>query len=253
MSRNPKDGTRWTADICDLGATVQAFEGVEAVAHCAAIPRPTGRPGREVFQTNMTSAYAAFEAARIIGAQRVIFASSFTILGYPFADPLPTPERLPIDEGHPVAPREVYGTSKWLGEELLNSFVSAGAYSAVSLRMPWIQTSESFFAQIGPRRDTGEAARDLWAYLDAEDAGEAFVAALAWPGTGHLRCYIAAPDSYALKPTRELAAKAFGAGLVVETDLPTHGSPVSSALAARELGCAPARSWRCYPDPDDVR
>lgn len=81
------------------------------------------------------------------------------------------PAFCPLDETHPVAPQDIYGTTKWLGEELVESMVRLRAFRAVSLRMPWIQTPESFYHDIGERRRTAAAAADLWAYLDARDAG----------------------------------------------------------------------------------
>lgn len=238
---------RITADLCDLGTTAQLFEGAEAVLHCAAIPRPTGRAAAEVYRVNMATVYAATEAARLCGAGLFLYASSFSVLGYPFAAVLPMPRQLPIDETHPVAPQDIYGTTKWLGEELVEAMVRQGAFRAISLRMPLIQTPESFARDIGPRRDTPDAAADLWAYLDARDAGAAFAAALDWAGSGHLRCYLSAADSYAQRPTQELIATAFGSSVPLTRPLTGHAALIDCARAGTELGFAPQFSWRDYP------
>ncbi|MCC7319660.1 MAG: NAD(P)-dependent oxidoreductase [Rubellimicrobium sp.] len=250
----PRPDADWpmlTADLSDPAAAARAFDGAfdgaEAVCHCAAIPRPTGRAASEVFRVNMASIHAATEAARNAGARLFVQASSFSVLGYPFARTLPRPRRLPIDESHPAAPQDIYGTTKWLAEELIDAAVRAGDFRAVSLRMPWIQTAATFHAQVGPRRGTAAAAADLWAYLDATDAGRAFVAALDWAGEGHLRCYLSAADTYSETPTAELIARTFGDTVPVDPALSGHDSLISGARARAELGFRPLVGWRDYP------
>ena len=241
--------TRPSADLTDLGAAVQLFTCADAVVHCAAIPRPTGVAPVEVYRVNMAAMYAAVEGARLCGAGLFVYASSFSVLGYPFARTLPVPRFLPLDETHPVAPQDIYGTTKWLGEELLESFVRQNALRAVSLRMPWIQTPESFFRDIGERRRTPSACADLWAYLDARDAGAAFANALDWKGQGHLRCFLSASDTYSERPTRVLVDEAFGGAPQLRAPLEGHASLIDTTLAARELGFHPRHSWRDYPEP----
>jgi nucleoside-diphosphate-sugar epimerase len=236
-----------TADLCDLSATVDAFAGAEAIAHCAAIPRPTGNAAAEVWRVNMATIFAATEAARIVRAGLFVQASSFSILGYPFAPRLPVPSRLPIDESAPAAPQDVYGTTKWLAEERIAAMVRTGAFRAVMLRMPWVQTAGSFWRDIGPRRSTPEAAADLWAWIDAGDAGRAFAAALAWRGDCELRCYVSASTTYAEQDSRVLIAGAFGLGVRIDPALGGHDSLISGALAAAELGFRPTVDWRVYP------
>lgn len=245
----PQPGAGWacaTADLCDLGAAVQLFCGADAVLHCAAIPRPLGVAASEVFRVNMATVYAAAEAANMCNSGLFLYASSFSVLGYPFAARLPVPRYLPIDEAHPVAPQDIYGTTKWLGEELIEAMVRQGAFRAVSLRMPWIQTPESFARDILARRATAEAAADLWAYLDARDAGRAFARALDWGGQGHLRCYLSAADSYSERPTKELTAEAFGAEVPLRQGLDGHAALIDCGLARRELGFAAQHGWRDY-------
>lgn len=244
------DWEKVTADLSDLGAVIQLFAGADVVLHCAAIPRPTGVAPSEVFRVNMATIYAATEAARIAGVGLFVYASSFSVLGYPFAPTLPVPRFLPIDESHPVGPQDVYGISKWLGEELVDAMVRRGAFRAVSLRMPWVQTAESFHGDIDRRRRTAAAAADLWAYVDARDAAAGFVAATAWRGGGHLRCYLSADDSYAERPTRELVRQAFGDAPEIRAALDGHQALIDTGLARRELGFRPLHAWRDYADPE---
>lgn len=253
-ARQPEDSS-WThlvADLTDLTATAALFKGAEAVLHCAAIPRPTGTSAAEVWRVNMSTIYNATESARLAGAGLFVYASSFSVLGYPFAQELPVPRFLPLNETHPVAPQDIYGTTKWLGEELIEALVRQNAFRAVSLRMPWIQTPESFPRDIVPRRQTTAASADLWAWLDARDAGEAFAATLGWQGTGHLRCYLSAEESYSPRPTGDLVREAFGSAPEMRAALQGNQGLIDTSLARRELGWAPRHHWRDYPSEGEM-
>jgi nucleoside-diphosphate-sugar epimerase len=233
------------ADLTDLGVALQLIRDCDAVAHIAAIPRPTGKAASEVFATNMALAYNVTEAAVLNGAERFIYASSFSVLGYPFAQILPAPAYLPIDENHPIGAQDAYGLSKWLGEEIVEAAVRRGAFSAVSLRMPWIQTPRDFLEAVVPRRRLEESARDLWSYLDARDAAEAFVQALGWNGDGHLRTFLSAADTYSEEPTETLVARAFPT-TPVSPALPGFTSVIDNDHARATLGFTPRHSWRDY-------
>lgn len=234
-----------SADLTDLGLALQLIRDADAVIHVAAIPRPTGKAAAEVFRTNIATAYNVVEAAALSGAARFVYASSFSVLGYPFAERLVPPAYLPIDQDHPIGAQDAYGLSKWLGEEIVEAAVRRGAFSAVSLRMPWIQSPESFFQTVGPRRRTQAAGWDLWGYLDARDAADAFVKALAWQGQGHLRTFISAADSYSETPTADLLKAAFPS-VPIRRPLDGHASVIDNSHALATLGFAPHHSWRDY-------
>lgn len=235
-----------TADLTDLGSALQLVRDCDAVVHVAAIPRPTGRAGGEVFKTNVATAYNTVEAAAMAGATRFVYASSFSVFGYPFFERPVRPPYLPVDMNHPVGAQDPYGLSKWLGEEIVDAAVRRGAFSAVSLRMPWIQTPESFFEGVGPRRATADSARDLWSYLDARDAGQGFLNALEWKGKGHLRVLLSAGDTFMDEDTEPLARRAFP-GIVFTRPIAGCGAVLDTAQARATLGFQARHSWRSYP------
>lgn len=242
----PPPGATWqhdSADACRPDALQPLLRGVEALVHAAAIPRPTGHEPTEVLETNTMASFAAVEAAIAVGARRLVYASSFSVYGWPFAQRPPTPAYLPIDEAHPIGAQDAYALSKWLGEEIVEAGVRRAGLSAVSLRMPWLHTPASFVAAIPPRLASGGAHLDLWAYLDVRDAADAFVAAVTVPLAGHHRILLSAADSYAPEPTPVLVAAAFP-GCPLRRPLDGHAALLDSTRALDLLRWRPRRSWR---------
>jgi nucleoside-diphosphate-sugar epimerase len=241
--------THVTADLTDFAAALELVRDADAVVHIAAIPRPTGRTAGDVFHTNVGAAFNVVEATRLARIPRLVYASSFSVLGYPFGTPFVAPRSLPVDEEHPVHAQDPYGLSKWLGEEIVESAVRRGSLSAVSLRMPWVQSPQTFAAQIGPRRETADAVRDLWSYIDVRDAAEGFRLALDWRGDGHLRAYLAAADTYLEEETASALARALP-GVPMARPLDGFSGLIDTALARERLGFAPRHSWRDYANED---
>ena len=248
VDRVPAASVPWqqaAADLMDLGVALQLIRHCDAVVHLASLPRPLGLADAEVFRTNVALNYNVTEAAALGGVPRLIYASSVSVLGNPFGPRLIPTRYLPIDADHPPAPQESYGLSKWLGEEIVDAAVRRGAFDAVSLRLPWVQTPQSFFAQVAPRRVTEAAALDLWAYIDARDAASAFGQAVQWDGKGHLRVYATARDSYSEDRSADLVAKAFPHA-EIRRALNGYESVIDNALARMSLGFVAQHSWRDY-------
>ena len=246
----PPAGASWdhvTADLTDLGQALQLVRNAEAIVHLAAIPRPTGLPPGHVFATNVAAAYNVVEAAVLNGATRLVYASSMSVLGYPFYETPIAPTYVPLDSVHPVAPQDAYALSKWLGEEVVEAAVRRRpSLSAVSLRMPWIQTAATFPRDVVARRARAAlVARDLWGYLDARDAASAFVAAVERPIEGHKRFFISAADTFAEIETAALVRAAYP-HTVMKRALMGYETVFDLSEAREILGFVPAFGWRDY-------
>lgn len=233
-------------DLTDHSAALDAIRSADCLIHCAAIPRPTGVDAQTVFTTNMALMYNAIAAAEARQIPRIIYASSFSVLGLPFAPQPVEIAFLPIDESHPVAPQDVYALSKWLGEEMLDAWCRRTKMTAVSLRLPWIQTADSFPREVAPRRKTPDAALDLWAYIDAEDAADAFLAASTGLITGHERLFVTAADTYSDVQSATLI-KQHMIDTHLRQPLDGHRSLIDCGKAETTLGFRARRSWRDYP------
>lgn len=234
-----------TVDLTDFGEAVLALKGADVVVHAAAIPRPTGRTATDVFSTNMSIMFAVTEACVTLGIRRIVYASSFSVLGFPFFEQPVDLRYLPVDEAHPLGPQDAYALSKTLGEAVIDAAVRRGRLDAISLRMPWIQSAATFLKEVGPRRASAESGRDLWSYIDARDAAAAFLAAVEAKTTGHIPLFLSAADTYSETPTAELIRGAFG-DLELKRSFNAHEAVIDTSAAKRVLGFVPNHSWREY-------
>lgn len=96
-------------DITDLAVVRQAISGCDACVHLAAIPVEAAFG--KILHTNIQGTWAVFEAARLEGCPRVVFASSNHTTGYYSIHDRIGPE-------NPGRPDSYYGASKLFGEAL---------------------------------------------------------------------------------------------------------------------------------------
>ena len=229
------------ADITDYGQTVAALHGAEAVVHLGAIPAPGLQPEEVTFRTNITSTYNVFEAARILGMQRVVWASSETTLGLPFDRQAPI--YAPIDEEHPLFPETSYALSKVLGEEIGRQFNRWTGIPVVSLRLSNIMEPHDYAAFPTFQDDPFFRKWNLWGYVDARDVAQSCRLGLEAPISGAESFIVAAADSVMETPNAELMARVFP-GVPLRAGTGKHETLLSIAKAQRLLGYAPAYSWR---------
>src|SRR5687768_76643 len=107
----PRWLTRAEADITELTALEQAFDGTDAVVHRAATP-DVEATWKEVLPPNVIGAYNAYEAARRAGVGRFVFASSnHAVGGYMYDDAVFLDPQQPMQIGAdlPVRPDSLYG------------------------------------------------------------------------------------------------------------------------------------------------
>jgi nucleoside-diphosphate-sugar epimerase len=148
---------------------------------------------------------------------RVIYASSQSALGNPWAQELQPLDYIPVDEEHPCRPLEAYGLSKLMGEQVCQYFARSTGLPILSFRLPAIWPEFQFDRRINGRLTNQlQAAKSLWAYVDLRDAARACRLALERSWVGHQVLNIT-------------SRWAFGAATVPEL----------------------VRQW--YPDLDDVR
>ena len=131
------------ADLGELDAIRPAFDGVDTVVHLAAAAGDRQRPA-DIMRSNVVGAYNVFEAARLAGVARVIFASSgATVSGWEREPPLKhivagdygkVGEWTPLTHESPLRPSGLYGASKVWGEALGRHYADAHGMSVICLQ-----------------------------------------------------------------------------------------------------------------------
>jgi len=252
----PEGASFYEVDLTDAGETLELISNADpdAVVHLAAIPDSTGHAGSRVFTNNTESAYHVLDAAGRVGAD-VVWASSESAYGFPFADSVLKPEYVPIDEAHPLRPEDPYGVSKVAGEAVADATVRRHGVSVVSIRPSWVQYPGEYQTdQNRARFDLGDlAARstadppdggigNFWSYIDVRDLASMVEAALDADVSGHEAYLCHADENYLGVDTADLFDALFADAPPCDTD--GEAAAFTTAKAERDLGWTPEHTWR---------
>ena len=228
-------------DLTDLGQCHDVLAGADAVVHLAAIPAPELRPEGETFRINALSTYNVFATAMERGVGRVVWASSETVLGLPFAPATPPPFA-PLDESA-VRPESSYALSKLVGETMATQFARRSGIPFIGLRISNIMEPADYAAFPGYQADPTLRMWNLWGYVDVRDVAGAVRAALSAPVSGAEVCIVAAADTVMERPSAELLAEVFPR-VPVRGAIDGRQTLLSVDGAARLLGWRPEHRWQ---------
>ena len=145
LNRSAVDGFRCVrADIADLEAIKPAFQGQETVVHMSAF-LGGGEKWGEHLATNIIGVYNVYEALRLAGVKRVVFASSgVAIGGFSLVPPYDAiaagryeevPEEFVKINHQQVRPLGLYGAAKVWGEALGRHYSDAHGLSVLCVRI----------------------------------------------------------------------------------------------------------------------
>lgn len=235
------------ADLTDYGATFAALHGHDAVVQLAANGEPDWDhlSGAARFHVNTLIAYNVFQAAVFLGMNKVVWASSETVLGFPFAIP---PRILPTSDDDPPIPTSSYGISKAVTENLAEHMHRRYGVNFVGLRFSNIfydtkghvtgyERIPTFWADPASRRF------NLWSYVDSRDVAQACAKALEANVTGAEVMTISAPDTVMKQTNAELVAAAYP-GCTLRPGTGDHDTLISIDKARQLIGYAPEWTWR---------
>jgi NAD+ dependent glucose-6-phosphate dehydrogenase len=137
-------------DLVDWEGMQRAVQGMDVVVHMAA--DPSGMSGWDsVLDSNLIGAYHVFEACRLAGVKRVIFASSVQVN---FGQRIKMPPRteldrhVPFDPSSPVTrqqvtrPANLYAASKVWGEALAYVYANRHEMSCICVRIGWVTAED---------------------------------------------------------------------------------------------------------------
>ena len=237
----------WIADLRHCGDLYEALRDALGVVHLGAYQAPNLVPDAETFGNNVTSTYNVLRAAADIGATNIVLASSTAAFGFIYAKTLWAPDYLPLDEQHPSKPRDSYGLSKVVGEQIASSFSFAQSDLTISsLRFPGINFDLSYESFKERWRNPAARASGFWTYIDARDAAAACRLALEAKFQGHEVFIAAAPTSSMKQPTLDLVQEFLPRGARIKEFPNKHWSCVNSTKAATTLGFTAQHVWQNY-------
>lgn len=163
----PRAGEEFVlGDVTDIAVVRQAISGCDACVHLAAIPVESSFD--RILHTNILGTWAVFEAARLEGCRRVVFASSNHATGF-----YKIHERIgPADA---VRPDSYYGASKVFGEALGRLF-----HDKYGMRVACIRIGSALPRPVDERHlstwlSKGDLTRVVTACLTSPELGFAIV------------------------------------------------------------------------------
>lgn len=122
----------YEADVCDKEKLTNIFakeKDIAAVIHFAA-SKSVGESVQfplKYYRNNLFSLVNLLECMQVAGVQNIVFSSSATVYGQP--------DILPATEATPFKPAlSAYGSTKQMGEDILEKTAAGGSIRAISLR-----------------------------------------------------------------------------------------------------------------------
>ena len=151
------------ADLADAEAVSNMVRGVDAIVHLGGIS--VEGPFAPILQANILGVYNLYEAARVHGVKRVVFASSNHVTGFYRQSETITADR-------PARPDGLYGVSKAFGEDLSRFYFDRYGIETACVR-------------IGSSFPEPKDRRMLATWLSFDDLHRLITACLSTPVLGH--------------------------------------------------------------------
>jgi uronate dehydrogenase len=155
------------AELSDAEQMQELLRGVNAVVHLGGIS--TEQAWKPILAGNIMGVVNLYEAARIQGVKRIVFASSNHVTGFYRQDVV-------VDTRMPPKPDGFYGLSKAFGEDVAEMYWHRWGIETVSLR-------------IGSSLPEPKDRRMLATWMSQDDTERLVVAALTAPIVGHTIIY----------------------------------------------------------------
>jgi uronate dehydrogenase len=143
----------------DAAAVEQAAEGADVIVDMAGVSDV--QPFREkLLPVNVLGTYNVFEAARVAGVPRVVYASTHHVVGY-------YPAGQVIDETVPLRPDSMYGVTKCFAEATGRLYADKAGLQVVCLRIGLFQDRPSDERHLAIWISPGDMARLVRCAIEA--------------------------------------------------------------------------------------
>lgn len=247
-------------DVRDFDAVCSAVRGHDRVVHLAGIDDGTDVPEHRYAEVNVQGSWNVLRACEAAGVAKLVIASSTAAYGFAPDSP---PDRLPVDEAHPLRPRRTYDLTKAMIEQAAESFARRGGIGSIVCLRPTLivrpETVRPILAELasltpeegnpgfpvdGPRY--GELPRHR-CYVTSRDAAAAFRAALLTDTPPLARYVIAARDTLGGVASLRWIRRSYSRLPPVHDSgwfaAAASASPLDSRAAARDLGWTAGDDW----------
>lgn len=155
------------ADLRDPVATREAIAGAEGVLHLGGIPDEA--PFDDLCASNILGTFNVFEAARLAGVARCVYASSNRVTGF-------YPVSAVVGPDLPTRPDSLYAVSKVAGEGLARLYAEKFDLSVIAIRIASFEEAPS-------------DRRHLSTWLSPRDCRAALLAAMRATGVSYAAFY----------------------------------------------------------------
>jgi nucleoside-diphosphate-sugar epimerase len=111
------------ADMCDAAAIERGLEGktFDRILHIASLPGDTGDP-QQMVCVNVNGCLNMLDYARKHKVKRFVQTSSISAYEWYPATKFNPPDYMPVDENHPLRPKDMYSSTKQIQEILAMTF-----------------------------------------------------------------------------------------------------------------------------------
>lgn len=158
-------------DLRDYDLVREAVAGIDFIVHLGAITANRVHDNIYQLDVNLKGTYNLIEAAVREKVKKFVFASSIAAYGCLDTDYF-VPDFLPVDESHQCKPKDTYGLSKFLGEEILKGYARKNDITVICFRFTGIWD----LAVWNPTQQTAQST--LWSAVDIRDVIQAVELAL---------------------------------------------------------------------------
>ena len=205
ITRRAVDMTSTIVAFDSIDALTEAFQELEVVIHLGANPSP-GAPWESILENNIDATHNVFEACRLAGVKRMVFASTnHTMHGHTI---LTTPETLDPSKKVKLElldapnPDSFYAVSKLFGENLGRLYYEKHGIEFVGMKIGWLITEDDPSTKVGTSAE--DYMRAMW--LSHRDCVEAHRCAIE-ADVGFTNAYIISRNDrrvFDLKETEEV-------------------------------------------------
>ncbi|PLR80341.1 NAD(P)-dependent oxidoreductase [Bacillus canaveralius] len=232
------------AELRDYGQVCQLLSGSDAVVHLGNIPTDVRNTSQAIFENNMLVNFNILEACKDLKIPKLVWASSETVLGYPFVpDEL---SYLPVDEEHPTIVKSSYAMAKRLTEILGEMYHKVTNTQIVTLRFANMYEPDEYekIPIIHWNDEQKEIQKkNAWAYCDVRDASRACLLALEKDNLGNEIFHITAPDTIMPDLSQDLVNRFFP-NVPLKRDIQGNETLMAIDKARQILGYEPRYTWR---------